>query len=355
MLGILLALALAQGDPLLNVYRYPPGPVEAQVQPTGGDATVSEFFVTYPSLVQTGSPANDRVAAFYFVPRTPGRHPVVLILHALGSRRARLEQWIGREFAHRGLAALVLVLPYHMMRKAPGGLWTAIQQGDADGILAVGVQAILDLRRALDWLETREEIASDRMGVVGISLGAIGGAIALGVDDRVKAGVLILGGADPAHLVWTSWLTWLLRWRLARRGLTEASLRARWRALDPVTFAAGARGKAIYMINARFDFIIPRASAKQLWEALGRPPIEWLPTDHYTAYFLRRRILDRAFGFLHQALSERDGTRSLASPESGWPRERADPARSWPSSPRHTGDGEGHTRRAAARPIETSG
>jgi len=187
MLGIF--LALVQGHPLLDVYRYPPRPVEAQVQPTGGDSSVAEFFLTYPSLVQTGSPANDRVAAFYFVPRTPGRHPVVVILHALGSQTASLEQWIGREFAHRGLAALALVLPYHMMRKVPGGLWTAIQQGDADGILAAGVQAILHLRRALDWLETRAEIAPDRMGVVGISLGAIGGAIALGVDARVKADV----------------------------------------------------------------------------------------------------------------------------------------------------------------------
>ncbi len=321
MLGILLALALAQGDPLLEVYRYPPGPVEAQVQPMGGDATVSEFFVTYPSLVHTGSPANDRAAAFYFAPRAAGKHPAVLILHALGSQRAGLEKWMGRAFARQGLAALVLVLPYHMMRKASGGLWTAIGKGDPDGILAAGVQATLDLRRALDWLETRSEIAADRIGVVGLSLGAIGGAIALGIEPRVKAGALILGGADPAHLVWTSWLTWLLRWRLARRGWTEARLHDRWRALDPVTFAAGARGKAILMINARFDFVIPRASALQLWEALGRPPIEWLPTDHYTAYFLRRRILDHTLTFLSQALKEGNATRPPPSPDSAQPRE----------------------------------
>ncbi len=321
MLGILLALALAQGDPLFEVYRYPPAPVKAQVQPMGADATVCEYLVTYPSLVHTGSPANDRAAAFYFMPRTPGRHPAVLILHALGSQRASLEKSIGRAFARRGLAALLLVLPYHMMRKAPGGLWTAIGKGDADGILAAGVQAILDLRRALDWLETRPEIAADRIGVVGLSLGAIGGAIALGIDPRLKAGVLILGGADPARLIWTSWLTWLLRWRLARRGWAEARLRDRWRALDPVTFAAGARGKAIYMINARFDFVIPRASATELWEALGRPPIEWLPTDHYTAYFLRRRILDHTLTFLSRALAEGDAARPPTPPKSGPPHE----------------------------------
>lgn len=136
MLGLFLATALVQDDPILDVYRYAQGPVQARMQRTGGDASVSEFIVTYPSPMHTGSPTNDRVAAFYFLPRTPGRHPVVLILHALGSRRALLEKWIGREFAHRGVAALLLVLPYHMLRKAPRGLWEAIQRADADGIRA---------------------------------------------------------------------------------------------------------------------------------------------------------------------------------------------------------------------------
>lgn len=274
----------------------------AEIVPVREGAARSEFLVTFPSPLRTGIAANDRAAAFYFPPQSPGPHPAVLILHALGSRRAGLEKWIAREFAKRDMAALLLVLPHHMMRKGPGGLREAIRSGDAEAILTAGRQGVLDLRRALDWLETRAEIAPDRLAVLGLSLGAIEAAIALGVEERLKAGVLILGGADPAHLVWSSPLAWPLRRRFERQGLTETRLRERWRAIDPATFAEQARRKPVYMVNARFDWVLPRECSELLWEALGRPAIDWLPTDHYLAYFYRGQILEWAHAFLRDAL-----------------------------------------------------
>ncbi len=56
-----------------------------------------------------------------------------------------------------------------------------------EGILATGVQALLDVRRALDWLESREQFGAERLGIVGLAWG--------------PSGAIILGGADPAHLV----------------------------------------------------------------------------------------------------------------------------------------------------------
>lgn len=47
-------------------------------------------------------------------------------------------------------------------------------------------------------------------------------------------------------------------------------------------------------------------------------PVDWLPTEHYTTYFLRRRILESAYEFLRVTLSV---------PGEG----RAPPA--WPVSP----------------------
>jgi predicted esterase len=302
-IGNRLALVLGQGRYLFPLFRRLRGRVSAKVRPIGGNRTVAVSLVTYPSLLRTGSPANDQAAAFYYQPRSLGRHPVVLILHGLGSRRAGLEQWLARQLARRGLAALVPVFPDHMMRKTPGGMLDALRQGDPDKIRDAGLQAILDLRRALDWLEAREEIAPDRVGVVGTSLGAIEGVAALGLEARVKAGVLVLGGGDLAHSIWSSRHAWVpLRRRFEQQGITEEELRRRWRAIDALSYADWARSKPVYMVNARFDAIILRASTERLWEALGRPPIEWLPTGHNTAFFLRRRILERALSFLGDAL-----------------------------------------------------
>jgi acetyl esterase/lipase len=306
-IGNRVALVLGQGRYLFPLFRRLRGRVSAKVRPIGGNRTVAVSLVTYPSLLRTGSPANDQAAAFYYQPRSPGRHPVVLILHGLGSRRASLEQWLARQFARRGLAALVPVFPDHMMRKAPGGMQDAFREGDPDRIRDAGLQAVLDLRRALDWLEAREEIAPGQVGVVGISLGAIEGVAALGLEARVKAGVLVLGGGDLARSIWSSRHAWVpLRRRFERQGITEEELRRRWWAIDPLSYADWARSKPVYMVNARFDAIILRASTEHLWEALGRPPIEWLPTGHNTASLLRRRILERAFSFLGEALGVRE-------------------------------------------------
>ncbi|MGD0265978.1 MAG: hypothetical protein ABSD47_13640 [Candidatus Methylomirabilota bacterium] len=305
MFGLILATALLQGSPCPSVYCYPKIPVIAEVEPLAEESGFSEFLVTFPSPVQTGLPANDRVAAFYFLPRTPGPYPALPILHALGSEKARLEKWVGRKFAQRGFAALLLVLPHHMMRRADGGLWDAIRRGDADAILATGQQAVLDLRRALDWFDGRDEIAHDRMAVLGISLGAMVAAVALGVEDRLKAGVLILGGGDPAHLVWSSFLARRFRRRLERQGLTQEVLRQRWAPIDPLSFAGGARGKALYMVNARWDCVIPRHSVERLWQALGRPKIDWLPGGHYTTFLFAPWILSWAHRFLQDHLEGR--------------------------------------------------
>ena len=51
-----------------------------------------------------------------------------------------------------------------------------------------------DLRRSVDYLETRPDIDRERLAYFGVSLGAIRGAIALAVEKRFKTAVLWSGG-----------------------------------------------------------------------------------------------------------------------------------------------------------------
>ena len=53
---------------------------------------------------------------------------------------------------------------------------------------------IKDLKRSLDYLETRTDIALDKIGYLGTSWGARIGNIALAVEPRIHAGVLVAGG-----------------------------------------------------------------------------------------------------------------------------------------------------------------
>ena len=52
--------------------------------------------------------------------------------------------------------------------------------------------------------------------------------------------------------------------------------------IDPLTYAAAARGKRILMLNATNDEVIPRACTESLWKALGEPEIRWYAGGHYS-------------------------------------------------------------------------
>lgn len=51
------------------------------------------------------------------------------------------------------------------------------------------VQSTLEYRRALDYLETRKEIDSERIGAIGYSLGSVVTFILTAIDERVKTTV----------------------------------------------------------------------------------------------------------------------------------------------------------------------
>ncbi len=55
------------------------------------------------------------------------------------------------------------------------------------------IRVVVDLRRAVDLLLSRGDVAADRIGYVGHSLGATWGGVLAGVEKRVKAYVLMCG------------------------------------------------------------------------------------------------------------------------------------------------------------------
>jgi hypothetical protein len=66
-------------------------------------------------------------------------------------------------------------------------------------------------------------------------------------------------------------------------GRTFADLQTLTDPFDPLTYAAGLRGKRVLMMAGNIDDVIPPESARKLWEAAGRPPITWFDCGHYSA------------------------------------------------------------------------
>ena len=126
----------------------------------------------------------------------------------------------------------------------------------------------------------------------------------MGVDERIKSSVFILGGGDIGSIVWTKrfheeYAGYLEQVR-ATGDLDEVKPADDRFLFDPLTFAHLIRPRKVLMINARFDLIIPRKSTMKLWRALRQPRIIWIPATHITSCLWQGFICRRTVGFLKE-------------------------------------------------------
>ncbi len=218
--------------------------------------------------------------------------PTVILLHGLGVADHFLEERIARRLNDRGMAALLVTLPYHIERSPAGYRSGALAlRPDVDAFEAMVQQSVSDLRRAIDWAESQSFIDSSRLGVLGVSLGAIIASLGMAAEPRLRFGVFLLGGGDVAHILWNSSLSISVREVLRRNGWTEERLRTRLRAVEPLTYASEEMGERVLLVGAMFDTVVPASDTEKLHKALGNPPMLWLETGHYGAVFVERRLL----------------------------------------------------------------
>jgi len=106
------------------------------------------------------------------------------------------------------------------------------------------IQRSKDLRRSLDYLETRSDIDLQRLSFYGFSWGGCEGPITLALKSRFKVAVLADGGCNPD------------------KTLPEE---------DPINFAQNIK-IPVLMINGRYDFVIPFETCQQpFFRLLGTP------------------------------------------------------------------------------------
>lgn len=253
----------------LPLYQYDaskPLAVKLGAAQTIGDGKVRLLRFSYLST------NGQRVPALLFTP--PGvsaAHPVpcIIILHGLGGSK---EIMAGYALAMAKFGYVSLVIDEYGQGER-GPLKTA--PGQQAGQLAMAVlQTSVDVRRGLDFLQTRPEIDSKRVGLAGVSLGAIIGTVVSGVEPRIEAAVLISGGGDWSLILRT------LSARNATVGRRDTSVfkKTNFAQLgvllapeDPLTFAPHITPRPILMLGGRKDTTIVPQAQTELFEAARQP------------------------------------------------------------------------------------
>ena len=85
-----------------------------------------EYVLSFPSAYVSPEPINNTVPLRIFIPKPreadePVKpYPVVLILHYWGAKDIKVERSMADQFAQRGIASVILTLPYHLARTPEG-------------------------------------------------------------------------------------------------------------------------------------------------------------------------------------------------------------------------------------------
>ncbi len=228
-----------------------------------------------------------RVPALLFVPTAASAtHPVpcIVVLHGLGGSKELMAGFC-RALATAGYASLAIDL-YGQGERAPANQKGAVSANQLQQNLVQSVtQTTRDVRRALDYLGTRRDINPRRLGLAGLSLGAIIGTVAAGVDTRIKATVLVSGGGgwgEILRVLSARYATYNGHAVTGRQDLNWPLINILLAPNDPLTFAPHIAPRALFMVNGRQDATIPPARAEALYAAAQSAPsanvqIRWLP------------------------------------------------------------------------------
>ncbi len=211
------------------------------------------------------SPKRGRVSGYLVTPPGPGRHPAILYMHGSGGTRADFIP-LASYMAARGAVGLTIDSPLSRSPSPPAKTGIAALNQDRD----LNIQNIVELRRAIDVLQSLRDVDPKRIAYVGYSAGAKAGAILAGVDHRVQAFDLMSGGAVPVYVYA----------RQAPRSLRGRITRA-LDLVDPLRYVGRAAPSSLFFQDGLRDQTVPRYALLNLSRAGSRPKrIRWYAAGH---------------------------------------------------------------------------
>jgi serine/threonine protein kinase/predicted esterase len=174
-----------------GLYAYDRIPLDPVVETLSSDSRWRRERITVNAAY-----GGEKLILYLFLPLHQ-RPPYQTVVYFPGSGAQQLSAMIGVEelfhpfIVQSGRAFLYPVYKgtyERRLREEP--TWPSRAYRDRD------IQTIKDVSRAVDYLETRPDIDRERLAYYGFSWGAQMGLIALAVDRRFKAAVLLAGGLD---------------------------------------------------------------------------------------------------------------------------------------------------------------
>jgi len=219
-------------------FEYDPTPLNPEVELIDEP---SPFWHRKEKITFDAAYDSDRMIAYLFVPKSV-EPPYQAVIYWPGSSAYEGKSF--QDLPERHSTELILTCGRALLFPVYKGTY---ERGFEEGPWSIHagplafrdafIQMVKDLRRSVDYLETRNDIDSERIAYCGMSAGATFGTPVLAVEDRFQAAVLISGGFPTRDLT------------------------AQIPTLDPVSYAAQVK-TPVLMVNGEADFVFPYATSQ---------------------------------------------------------------------------------------------
>ena len=210
-----------------------------------------------------------RATGRLFVPEGAGPFAGILLMHGMPGNAAQMTTYAAL-LARHGSVVVALDAPFAQRAGEP------LRFTEADS--AEQVQLMTDLQRAVDLLVARPDVDASRLGYVGISYGGAMGALFVGIERRLKTGILVVadgglvshftgpedGGPFPG-LTCAQWRRWL-----------ESMI-----PIEPIKYVGFASPTPLLLQSGRQDNLVPPPDAERLHAAARDPKtVQWYEAGH---------------------------------------------------------------------------
>ncbi len=247
-------------------------------------AKYETYQLTFPSAIKSDFPLNDTVHATYYRPIGKDQFPCVIVLHILGGDDgpARI---IAKSLAQNGIGSVFMYMAYYGPRRPRGKGRIRLISTNIPRSMAGIRQTVLDVRRLTAWMDSRKEIDSKNLGIVGVSLGGFMTALSAEMEPKLGRVAILLAGGGLADGFYAHKHPEAAKYRKLYESLggNKKILQTLLAPVDPLTCAANLKNRKVMMLAAKRDEVVPASMAEKLWEATGRQKILWYNTTHYGA------------------------------------------------------------------------
>jgi len=293
----------------LNPYIYDNSPNKGEKTLKKETRHYLQYGVRLNNPLDIVHPENELIPGDYYVPKSRTIHPLMILVHGMGDYSRIPCTMLARKLVKQNIACFVPYLTIHSKR-LPKAYKSDMPYLTPQQWFEVYRISVVDIRRIIDWASVRDEIDEEKIFITGISFGGFVSSISMGVDDRIKSGILIVTGGNANKISWMS-KSGRYRDKYPRTETEHTSVLEKYRQYleevqklgfdnvdaedisyysDPLTFAGKLRDRPVLMINAEKDKYLHEETVIELWEALGKPQIEWIPSGHVTLWLRYSRI-----------------------------------------------------------------